>query len=84
MTTPGLTQVVELWDYTANGWVKIDSRPGSWRVDARNSIIVSNPNNFIQSGTLAMRAQIRYYQSGPTLSFPWQAKVDQAVWGFYP
>ena len=83
-STPGLTQVVELWDYTANAWVQIDSRPASWRVDKRNVLLVSNPNNFIQSGTLAMRAQVRYFQSGPTLTFPWQARVNQTVWGFYP
>ena len=83
-STTGLTQVVELWDYTANAWVQIDSRGASPNVDARIVLLVANPNNFIQSGTRAMRAQIRYFQSGPIASFPWQVRVDQSVWGFYP
>ncbi|HLK14532.1 MAG TPA: hypothetical protein VKT78_06980, partial [Fimbriimonadaceae bacterium] len=83
-STPGLTQVVELWDYNASGWVQVDSRPVSPRTDSRVSLIVSNPNAYIQSGARAMRAQLRYYQSGPTLAYPWQVRVDQAIWGFYP
>ena len=83
-STPGLTQVLELWDYTASAWVQIDARPATWNLDTRTAFLVSNPNNFIQSGTRAMRAQVRYYQNGPTLTFPWRARIDQAVWGFYP
>jgi glucose/arabinose dehydrogenase len=83
-STAGLTQVLELWDYTANAWVQVDSRAASNNVDWRIVVTPSSPARFVQASTRAMRAQVRYYQSGPVTSSHWQARVDQAVWGFYP
>ncbi|HVT12782.1 MAG TPA: PQQ-dependent sugar dehydrogenase [Fimbriimonadaceae bacterium] len=79
-----LQQVVELWDYTAGAWVQIDSRPSTSNNDSRIVLTVTNPNRFIENGTRAMRAQIRYYATGVIPFLPWTARIDQAVWGFYP
>jgi hypothetical protein len=83
-STAGLTQVLELWDYTSSSWVGVDSRPAANNVDSRIVVSPSTPSRFIQSGTLAMRAQVRYFQSGPVSSSRWQVGIDQGVWGFYP
>jgi glucose/arabinose dehydrogenase len=80
---PGLTQIVEFWDWTTNSWVQIDSRTAT-TTDSRVIITASNPNRFIQGTTRAMRAQIRYVQVGALMLRGAQMRIDQAVWGFYP
>lgn len=83
-SSANLRQVVELWDYTTSTWVALDSRQSTQNADSRIVLTASNPSRFIQSGTRAMRAQIRYFATGVIPFVRWTARIDQAVWGFYP
>jgi hypothetical protein len=82
-TPAGLTQIVEFWDWTTNAWVEIDNRTAT-TTDSRTIMVATNPNRFIQTGTRAMRCQIRYVQVGALMLRGAQMRVDQAVWGVYP
>lgn len=83
-SSSNLQQVVELWDYTTGAWVPLDSRQSTQNSDSRIVLTATNPARFIESGTRAMRAQIRYFPTGIIPFVRWTARIDQAVWGFYP
>lgn len=82
--SPGLTQTVDLWDYNAGAWVRLDTRGATFNIDQRIVLTATSPNRFIKSGTREMKAQIRFYPTGLINSSRWHVRVDQSVWGFYP
>lgn len=86
VTTHGSTntaETVELYNYSTGkydvlGTVNITSSDQTFKVTA------SVANNYIQSGTKAVQARISYKTTGPTLSFPWNEFVNQAIWRITP
>ncbi|MHB8636265.1 MAG: S8 family serine peptidase [Fimbriimonadaceae bacterium] len=83
VNTPGLSQGIDMYDYVLNTWVSLDSRAAT---TANGTVIVtvSNPNHFIQTGTLAMQGRLTYKQTGPTLVFPASSFTDQVQFLFGP
>ncbi len=84
VSTPGLQQGIDLFDYTTNNWVTVDARNASVSNDAIVTVPITDPNRFIQAGTRAMRAQIRYRRTGLTLTSTWFAQFDQVRWELTP
>lgn len=77
VNSSGLVQRIDLYDYTINNWVNVDARAASTDADGDVTITATNPNRFIQPGTRAVRAQVRFQPMGPSQSRTWQAKVDR-------
>ena len=77
--TPGLTQFVQLFDWSSNSYVVIDTRNASV-TDSVTEVSAPNPNRFIQSGTGSVKARVSFKITGPTLHWPPNVYVDQSVW----
>lgn len=79
VTTAGLRQTIELFDWVANGWVEIDNRAAT-TTDQTVTVPASNPARFVQTGTGAMRARISAKAGGPVGASTWQMVSDKALW----
>ena len=42
--------------------------------------IEDNASDYIDLDTKMVKAELKYKAIGPTLLFPWQVGIDQAVW----
>ena len=82
--TPGLTQMIELYNYVTSSWEEVDlSVPGA--MDGIVEVVITtDPGRFVQAGTREMRAKVVYRQVGFTLLWPWSAMLDQTVWTIVP
>ncbi|HLK14439.1 MAG TPA: PQQ-binding-like beta-propeller repeat protein, partial [Fimbriimonadaceae bacterium] len=77
--TPGLTESIELWNYATSQWVKLGSAAAA-QSETTLEASAPTPSQFVQTGTLQIQARLSWKQTGPTLSFPWNVSIDQAVW----
>jgi hypothetical protein len=78
-TSSNIRQWVELYNFNTDSWVVIDSRLTS-TADVRVEIPITNHAQFLESGSGKVLARVSYKAEGPVLSFPWTARIDQAVW----
>jgi hypothetical protein len=83
VTASGLVQSVELYDFTANAYVQVDSRTATTS-DSAIEVTAPSPNRFIQAGSRAMRARIGLRAPGPVSNYPWRGQFDQVVWKVTP
>jgi len=81
--TPGIGQTIDLFDWTANGYVTIDGRNVT-TVDSIVEVSASNPNRFIQAETNALKARVSFKVVGPTLHWPFNILIDQTSWKAMP
>lgn len=73
-----LTQQIDLYNWTTNAFVQLDSRSAS---TTDQTVTVSGaPGTYIQTGTKAVRARLRVRPSGPLFTNNWRTSVDRAVW----
>ena len=75
-------QTIALWNYDVGAYETLDSRIVLPADDTANVTVRTDPERFIEDGTLALRAIVRYRAVGPALTFPWSARVDRAWWTF--
>jgi alpha-tubulin suppressor-like RCC1 family protein len=78
-----LTQKLELFDYAANAYVLMNSRPATTG-DSYVEVSAANPARFVQANTRAMRARLSWKQSGPIIVYPYLVGVDLAFWKVTP
>jgi hypothetical protein len=75
----GVLQTVQLFDYVANAWVQVDSRPITM-TDQTFTITPSSPQRFRQPGTGQMKARVGYGEvisaSGRAIS----VQIDRVSW----
>jgi len=77
--TPGLTGAIELWNYSTGQWVKLSSA-ATTTTESVLEASAPTPAQFVQPGTNQVQARVSWKQTGPTLSYPWNVSIDQAVW----
>lgn len=75
----GLTQRIDLFDWTTNAYVQTDTRAASTS-DQTVSIGATNPDNLVESGTNALRARLRVRADNPVFTNNWRALVDFVGW----
>lgn len=80
--TPGLSQQIQLFNYSTSTWVSVDARAASVGEDARVTVTASP--SFVQSGTRSVKARVLYRQTGPVVTYPYVARVDQILWSYDP
>ena len=79
--TPNIRQTVELFNYSTGSFEIADSRLASFNVDAfAVAEITQNMQDFVEPGSMEIKARIGWKQDGFILVFPWQARIDRAVW----
>lgn len=75
-------QTIELFNYVTNAYDTVDFREGTL-ADQVAEITVATPSNYI-SGTLQMKARIKYRATGSVPISAWLTRIDQAVWEITP
>ncbi len=76
-------QTIELYNYST-GKYDLVSTVNVITSDQLVKVTAANADQYIQSGTNNIQARISYYASGPTLGFPWNEYVNQAIWKITP
>ena len=79
--TPGLTGTFEAWNWNSSAYEIIDVSPTSFNSDAVVTVdLTSGISDYVQTGTGAVRSRIGWRQTGFTINFPWEVRLDQLVW----
>jgi hypothetical protein len=83
--TPGVTQTVELFNYVSQEFEEVDSRVTSFNEDGKVEIVVdTDPGRFIDPETLEVKAQLTWKPGPLVLGYPWNLRIDQAIWRVAP
>jgi hypothetical protein len=83
-TTPNIGQRLLLFNWVTNAWEQMDSRTATTSDSTVTISVTSGAARFVDPATLAIRARFQYKANGPVLSFPWNGRIDQAVWRITP
>jgi hypothetical protein len=75
-------QTIALWNFTFNGYEIVDTRLVSISDDITHVTVQTDPGRFIETGSLALRAVVRYRAVGPSFAYPWSARIDRVWWTF--
>ena len=79
--TPGLTGTLEAFNWNTSAYEIVDASATSFNTDAVVSVDLSSGiSDFVQAGTGAIRSRIGWRQTGFTINFPWEVRLDQMVW----
>ena len=79
--TPGLTGTLEAFNWVSSAFEIVDATATSFNTDSVVAIDLSSAvSDYVQPGSGAVRAQIGWRQTGFTLNFPWEVRLDQMVW----
>ena len=71
VNTPGLSQRVELWNWTTGAYVSVGTT-GSTVSDSIQTATASGAlAEYVQAGTRAVRAKVSFFRTGLTFVFPW-------------
>jgi hypothetical protein len=63
--------------------VGVDARMRTAPDSVTEIIVEGDPSRFVDSETLAVKARLTF-KPGPLLIFPWDVRIDQAVWTIIP
>ena len=78
--TPGLSVATEAFNFVTGAFDEVDVRDENFNADSVKTIDISSGiANFVDPSG-AVRTRIGWRQTGFTLLFPWEARLDQAVW----
>ncbi len=84
-------QRIELLNYNTGQFETVDTRLATSTDTVVSVIPGGDPSRFVQAGTSAMQARIRYQNSLPywvtrtaNLYLPFRARVDQTIWAITP
>ena len=77
--TPGLTGTLEAWNFNTSSFDFIDDTDPQFNNDA---VVTASliPADHVEPGTAAVQTRIGWRQTGFTVNFPWQIRVDQVIW----
>lgn len=84
VTVPGVARHVDLWDFSALRWVRVNGGPAG---TTDQTITVSAPapvGRFIEPGTRRMRARATFVEVAVDSITPWQAWYDKVAWRVSP
>ncbi len=80
VTSTGLQQTVELFNFTTNQYVLFDARAAT-RTDSVVEVLVGgNPLDYVNSANRHVRTRVSVKPAGPLLSYFYTANLDQTVW----
>lgn len=92
--TPGLSYTVELFDYVLGDWEEVAVESETFNMDSVTvHTLINNPGvqdhfNFDVDGDgnadfpfcPQVRSRVGWRQTGFTINFPWEVRIDQAGW----
>ncbi|MCW5935753.1 MAG: choice-of-anchor B family protein [Fimbriimonadaceae bacterium] len=77
VSTSGLTQAIEAFDWVANSWVTLQTGPAP-TTPTTLTAIAPNPDRFVQAGNKTVRTRLTVKQTGPTSASDWTSSIDLA------
>lgn len=75
--TPGLTYTVEAWNWISSGYEELANEAAQFNSDRTDSFAMVA--DYVDPGG-AVRARIGWRQTGFTINFPWEVRIDQVIW----
>ena len=79
--TPGLTGTLEAFNWNSNAYDVVEVSPASFNTDAVVTADLSaGISDYVQTGSGSVRSRIGWRQTGFTLLFPWEVRLDQMLW----
>jgi hypothetical protein len=75
-------QTIMLWNYVTSSYESLDARLLTTGDDVAYVTVRTNPERFIQPGTLAVRGAVSVRAAGPAFAYPWTARIDKVWWNF--
>jgi len=75
--TPGLTYTIEAFNFTSNSFEVIGTQMESFNTDSVESYSLTAVHF---DGNGDVRSRLGWRQTGFTINFPWEARVDQVGW----
>ena len=79
--TPGLTATLEAFNWNTSGYEIVEASAASFNTDTVVSVDLSSGiSDYVQSGSGAIRSRIGWRQTGFTINFPWEVRLDQMLW----
>ena len=80
--TPGLTATTEAFNYTTGVFDVLDATPEIFNVDTVVSVDMTAGVSDFVDGNGDIRARVGWRQTGFTINFPWEVRVDHVFWTF--
>ena len=77
--TPGLTGTVEAFNWSTSSYEIVGESDAQFNSDVVVSTSLA-PASHVESGTAAVRTRIGWRQTGFTINFPWEVRVDHVIW----
>ena len=78
--TPGLTVTTEAFNFTTDSYDEVDVRAETFNDDSIANIDISSGIADYVDADGNTRTRIGWRQTGFTIGFPWEARLDQVVW----
>lgn len=75
--TPGLTYTVEAWNWTLSAYEEIGAQAEQFNVDQTGNFPMI-PDHVDSDGSV--RTRVGWRQTGFTINFPWEVRIDQVIW----
>lgn len=80
VTTGGLVQKIQAFDFDASAWVELDSRAATLADQVATVAVNSNVSRFIEPGTKAIKLRVRIQPGGPVGASSWSGRFDLVRW----
>ncbi len=79
--TPGLTATLEAWNWNTSSYDVVDISPTQFNTDEVVTVDLTGAiENYVASGTMAVRTRIGWRKTGFTINYPWVIRLDQIGW----
>ena len=75
--TPGLSYTFEAFDWAANAFVVVDVEDETFNSDSVTTFPIGAANIDTDG---SVRSRVGWRQTGFTINFPWEVRVDQVAW----
>ena len=76
-STPGLTYTFEAWNWNTNSYDVVGTNSESFNSDSVENYSLT-PEHFTATGDV--RSRVGWRQTGFTIGFPWEPRVDRVGW----
>ncbi|MCW5937362.1 MAG: hypothetical protein KIT11_08660 [Fimbriimonadaceae bacterium] len=80
VSTNGLRQTIQAFDFDASAWVDVDSRNASTTDLVTTVQLPGSVSRFIGPNDRAVRLRVAFKQNGPVAQANWQARFDLVRW----
>ncbi len=83
VTTSGLRQRIDLYNYRGDRWVRVNTRNATRNDRVTEVFMEAGAGRFVEPGTRIMRARVSWYDPGVPIA-GWFTSIDQVLWQLPP